>query len=315
MASVRIGVVLSAGGVRGVYAHTGFLQALSALRIEIAALAGCSAGAISGGIAASGGDLKRWSDAIAAVTPRQFWRPEGLPRLLWRLVVRQGRGWTGLATTDHAVAFFSRFLGARRFEDCRYPFHSLALSLLQGTKRLFSSGELAPRMMASAAVPVVYRPVELDGDLYTDGGLIDLSPLDAICCRHGLDALLVHHVSKRFQSLQTPAQLVGRRWAMGEILERLLSHQRPWYLGDGPLTFRRCRCGCEAAIVVVEPQLPDLRWPLTSGGPVVQAAARGQAVSLLRPHLAALCSDPRARLPRAADDPAARSFHARGCPS
>ena len=297
MAGSRVGAVLSAGGVRGVYAHTGFLQALRDLDLEVTALAGCSAGAICGGIAASGGDLEAWSRAIAGVQPSRFWRPEPLPRLLWRLAVRRGRGWTGLAPTRDAVAFFSPHLGATRFEDCAVPFHALALSLLTGRKRLFSRGALAPRMMASAAVPVIYQPVEIDDDLFTDGGLIDLSPLDAICCRHGLDALVVHHVSKRFQSLHTAEQLIERPWAMGEILERLLSHQRPWYLGDEPLGFRRCRCGCGAAIVVLEPQLPELRWPLTRGGPGIQAAARGQAMALLRPHLEALRTDPRRRLP------------------
>ncbi len=53
----RIGVVLSSGGVRGVYAHTGFLLALERLCTPIAASAGCSAGAVVGGVAASGGDL------------------------------------------------------------------------------------------------------------------------------------------------------------------------------------------------------------------------------------------------------------------
>lgn len=45
--SVRIGVVLSSGGVRGVYAHTGFMQAINNLGIRIDASAGCSAGVIA----------------------------------------------------------------------------------------------------------------------------------------------------------------------------------------------------------------------------------------------------------------------------
>ena len=56
----RVGVVLSSGGVRGVYAHTGFLLALEQLGIPIAAAAGCSAGAVVGGVAASGTDLRAW---------------------------------------------------------------------------------------------------------------------------------------------------------------------------------------------------------------------------------------------------------------
>lgn len=90
-AAARIGVVLSSGGARGVYAHTGFLQALADLGIPITAATGCSAGAVVGGIAASGADLETWSATLARLDPRRFWRPDAWPRLLWRLIVRRGR--------------------------------------------------------------------------------------------------------------------------------------------------------------------------------------------------------------------------------
>lgn len=54
-----IGIVLSSGGIRGIYAHTGFLLALQRLGIPIAAATGCSAGAVVGGIAASGTNQKK----------------------------------------------------------------------------------------------------------------------------------------------------------------------------------------------------------------------------------------------------------------
>jgi len=65
--SIRIGVVLSSGGGRGVYAHTGFLSALEELGIEITVISGCSAGALVGGVYASGTSLDQWSESIANV--------------------------------------------------------------------------------------------------------------------------------------------------------------------------------------------------------------------------------------------------------
>lgn len=162
----RIGVVLSSGGARGVYAHTGFLLALARLGIPIAAAAGCSAGAVVGGIAASGADLIAWSDALARVDRRRFWTPDPWPARLWQFVVKKGRGYTGLSGTETAMEFCRRQLAVQTFEECRYPFHALAVSLRQGRKVMFSHGELAPRMVASAATPVLYRPVEIDGDWY-----------------------------------------------------------------------------------------------------------------------------------------------------
>ncbi len=290
----RIGVVLSSGGARGVYAHTGFLRALAGLGVPIAAGAGCSAGAVVGGIAASGADLNAWSETLARVHRRRFWTPDPWPVFLWQLLVRQGRGYTGLSGTGAAMDFCREQLAVPSFEECRYPFHALALGLRQGRKVMFSSGELAPRMVASAAMPILYRPVAIGDDWYCDGALVDLAPMDAICCKHGLDALLIHHVATRQADIG--AMLRGR-WSMLGILERLLFRRRPWYLSEERLTFHRCPCHCGAAVIVIEPTLPELPWPMTEGGSAVQAATEAQALELLRPHLDALLSDPRNRLP------------------
>lgn len=307
--SCRIGVVLSSGGARGVYAHTGFLLALERLGVSISASAGCSAGAVVGGVAASGTSLQDWSQAIARVSQGEFWTPDSLPRLVWQLAVRRGRGYTGLSSAGAAISFCRRYLAVQTFEQCRYPFYAVAMSLGRGRKVVFSAGELAPRMMASAAMPALYRPVQIDGDFYCDGALVDLAPMDAICCRHRLDALIVHHVAQRYDQPGGIEEVLGRRWALAEISARLLFHRRPWYLSDDRLTLRRCPCGCGAAIVVLEPDLPELRWPLTERGPKVQQAALAQTLALLKPYADALLTDPRAGLPAVALDPAGSSAH------
>ena len=295
--TARIGVVLSSGGGRGVYAHTGFLLALERMGIDICASAGCSAGAVVGGVAASGTDLQQWVHTITQVARHEVWTPDSLPRFLWQMTVHRGRGYTGLSSADAAIDFCRRNLAVQTFGECRYPFYAVAVDLGRGHKVVFSAGELAPRMMASAAMPVVYRPVEIDGDYFCDGALIELAPMDAICCKHRLDAVIIHHVSQRLNEPGSLERALRRRWAMAEILGRLLYHQRPWYLSDERLTFRHCPDGCGAVVVVVEPDLPELHWPLTEGGPQVLEAAMAQTSELLQPHLDALRHDPRMRLP------------------
>jgi predicted acylesterase/phospholipase RssA len=295
--AARIGVVLSSGGGRGVYAHTGFLLALERMGIDIGASAGCSAGAVVGGVAASGTDLRQWAHTITHVARKEFWTPDSLPRFLWQMTVRRGRGYTGLSSAAAAIDFCRRNLAVRTFGECRYPFHAVAVDLGRGRKVVFSAGELAPRMMASAAMPILYRPVEIDGNYYCDGALIELAPMDAICCKHRLDAVIIHHVSQRLDEPGSLDRALRRRWAMAEILGRLLYHQRPWYLSDERLTFRHCPDGCGAVVVVIEPDLPELRWPLIEGGPRVLETAMAQISELLQPHLDALRTDPRSRLP------------------
>ena len=194
------------------------------------------------------------------------------------MTVRRGRGYTGLSSADAAIDYCRRHLAVPTFDECRYPFYAVAVSLGQGRKVVFSSGELAPRMMASAAMPVLYRPVKIDGEYYCDGALIELAPMDAICCKHHLDAVIIHHVSQRLDEPGSLDRALHRRWAMAEILSRLLYHQRPWYLSEERLTVRRCPDGCGAVVVVIEPDLPELRWPLTDGGPRVLEAGEGADV-------------------------------------
>jgi hypothetical protein len=153
-------------------------------------------------------------------------------------------------------------------------------------------------MVASAAMPILYRPVKIDGDLFCDGALIDLAPMDAICCKQSLNVVIVHHVSRRSPTGTAGLEeTLSRPWTMIELLNRMLFHQRPWYLADDPISFQRCPCGCGAVVIVLEPQLAPLEWPLTEGGSLIIESTKSRIHSLLKPYYRDLISDPRNRLP------------------
>jgi len=289
----KVGVVLSSGGGRGVFAHTGFLLALEKLGMEIGAIAGCSAGALVGGIYASGSDIRVWEKTIAQVQTKEYWTPDSWWRLFWQMLAHRGRGYTGLSDNKAAIEFIRRNLSAPTFETCRIPFYSLATNLTQGTKTLFSSGDLASRIMASAAMPVLYRPVNIEGELFCDGATIELSSPEAICCRHHLDALIVHHVAGNREGPESLQHALQKPWTLVEILNLLLYRNRPWYLSNQALAFHHCRCGCGIPVLVVEPNLPELIWPLSKGGVEVQLSAKQQAEELLGPHIEMLQTDPK----------------------
>lgn len=286
----RIGIVLSSGGVRGVYAHTGFLLALEKMGIDIQAVTGCSAGAVVGGIYASGANLQEWANVLKDIKSTRFWRPVWF-RLLWSLLFQQGRGCTGFSSTDAAKEFCVEQLKVQTFEECEYPFHTLAVNVTTGQKTIFSEGSLASCMVASAAIPMLYQPVEIKGEFYSDGALIDLAPTDAICCHYNLDILIIHHVAQRSEGSNSLQQVMKQPWTMIEIMNRLLYRQRPWYLSDKPLTLRRCPCGCDALVIVIEPTLPTLEWPVTQNGFNVLHSARQQTDALLEPYLEVLKDD------------------------
>lgn len=283
---------MSAGGVRGVYAHTGFLQAIESLDVPIAAVAGCSAGSIVGGIYASGTPLHQWVDSLSHLKAENFWQPGSWGKTIWQILANRGQNFTGISATAAAMDFCRSQLAVERFDQCQIPFHALATSLTDGGKIFFSEGELAPRITASSSIPLLYRPVQIDGKFYCDGGVIDLAPTDAICCKHNLDVLLVHHVATRKRGFRGVKKTGPNSWPMVEILDTLLFRTRPWYLSDHAITFRNCPCGCRALIVVLEPNLLELPWPQTELGQTVQHQAMSQAKTLLDPYIEALCNNP-----------------------
>lgn len=282
--NIRIGVVLSSGGSRGVFAHTGFMSALSELGIKVRAIAGCSAGALVGGILASGTTLEDWQRSLAQVTPKDYWQPDPWYQFLWNMIIRKGRGYTGLSRTDYTINYIRQNLSASTFESCKIPFYSLTYNLSLGKKALLSSGELALSIMASAAMPLLYRPVNINGHLYTDGALIELSPPEAICCKHDLDVLLVHHASVHREGRNGLQHALQHNWSLVEILYLLLYNKRPWFLSEEAITFNYCRCGCGAKIISIEPRLPELQWPVSEGGGHIKDAALGQSLELLVKH-------------------------------
>lgn len=223
----RIGIVLSSGGVRGVYAHTGFMRALQELDIHFDAIAGCSAGAIVGGILASGTSLDNWSHSLDRMTQKDFWQPDSILKFMHSHLLDKGRGYMGLSSTDPARNLTINNLSVKTFEECKVPFYSLAINLSDGEKTVFATGELAPRIVASAAVPILYEPVIIDGHLYSDGALIDFAPTDAICCKHKLDVVIVHHVAQNNEVTGDFNKLKQQPWALLEIANRLLFRAVP----------------------------------------------------------------------------------------
>ncbi|RRW34778.1 patatin-like phospholipase family protein, partial [Stutzerimonas stutzeri] len=63
--SKRVALVLGSGGARG-YAHIGVIEELEARGYEIACIAGCSMGAVVGGIYAAGklDEYRAWIESL-----------------------------------------------------------------------------------------------------------------------------------------------------------------------------------------------------------------------------------------------------------
>ena len=168
----QLGLALSGGGARGI-AHLGVLAALDELRLPVGALAGVSSGAIAGVFYAAG------------FPPREILRLLLATNLF--SLTRPAFSRYGLLHLDAVAQLIARHLGPKaNFEDLNVPVTLVATDLLAGESVYFNSGPLLAPLLASSAVPIVYRPVEHLGRQLVDGGLLNNLPVEPLLAQPDL---------------------------------------------------------------------------------------------------------------------------------
>lgn len=176
---IRIGLALGGGAVRGA-AHIGVLDVLDQAGLQPAIITGSSAGALVGALYASG--MSPAEIATVAQTLR------------WVRLVRPGLTRKALFETSKLGLFLENTLGAVKFEDLPLPFAAVACDLTTGREVVMRSGPVASAILASAAIPGVFPPVERDGHLLVDGGLVTMVPA-ALARRMGAEIVIAVDVS------------------------------------------------------------------------------------------------------------------------
>ncbi|RMG87250.1 MAG: hypothetical protein D6714_02780 [Bacteroidetes bacterium] len=167
----EIGLVLSGGGVRGA-AHIGLLKVLEAHGLEPTRLAGSSAGAMVGALYAAGYKPDEILD---------FFRKNTNDIFKWTYFSRRK---PGILDAEKYAEMFSPWLSDfKTFEDLHKELHICVTDVLQGRVRFFSSGELVRPILASAAIPGVFTPVEIGEDWYVDGGTMNNFPVEPLIGR------------------------------------------------------------------------------------------------------------------------------------
>jgi NTE family protein len=165
-----VGLALSSGAAKGL-SHIGVIQVLEENGIEIDVVAGSSMGAYVASIWNAGKNGAQLEEVAREMESRwAFWSliDPALPP-------RQGfvRGFAVKRRLQKSI-------GNIRFAELVRPLHVIATNLATLERIVFSSGEVADAVHASIAVPGVCVPVELDGEVYVDGGIVDPMPVDVL---------------------------------------------------------------------------------------------------------------------------------------
>ena len=158
----KVGIALSGGGARG-FAHLGVLKALEEKGIKPDIISGTSAGAIAGVYIASG----KSPDEVHEIIKKR--------KLIDFVQVRMPR--TGLLNLEKLRNSLSEQISVNKIEDLELPFIVAVSDIVNGKIKYFDKGPLVKLVQASASIPVLFAPVEIDGLLYSDGGLFDNLPV------------------------------------------------------------------------------------------------------------------------------------------
>ena len=193
----RIGVAFGGGSARGL-AHVGVIRWFEEHRIPIDLAAGTSMGALVGGIFATGlnadeldqllgamdwdalfsnstfpfKNIRRKTDARAYPSYIEFGLKKGIVAP------------PSLNSGEQVERFLARITAAysdvERLDDLPTPFRTVAVDLVTASQFIFDKGPLATAMRASMSLPLIFPPVDRDGYVLVDGGLLNNVPADVV---------------------------------------------------------------------------------------------------------------------------------------
>ena len=176
-----IALALSSGGARGL-AHIGVIEELEAQGYHITSMAGCSMGALIGGVYAAG-KLEEFRDWMKTIDKKKMLELTDFSLSLNHLV----KG-------TRIIKAIMVFVPDVRIEDLPIPYCAVATDWISGREVVIDKGSLFEAIRASISLPTFYEPVRRDGMILIDGGVVNPIPMNRVQ-RHEGDLLVGVDVS------------------------------------------------------------------------------------------------------------------------
>jgi NTE family protein len=213
----RCAWVLSGGGVYGAE-QVGMMRALVEAGHAPELISAVSVGALNGAALAADPDLAG-IERLEAV-----WRSaesrDLFPGSRFEKAMAMVRRRESICDNSGMKRLIERSVRVEVFEDLRIPFFVTATELNTGAHRTFSSGPIRNVLLATTALPGVFPPVDVDGALMVDGGLVSNIPTaPAVAARP--ERLFVLDVSKPLG--RTPATPLGMIFHAFQITRHLVA--------------------------------------------------------------------------------------------
>lgn len=217
----KIGLVLSGGGARG-FAHIGVLRVLEENHIPVDYIGGASMGGLIGAMYAMGktpDEIERlvnsldWEKLLQTSPPLEnlsFRRKEDRRNIPSPLILR-GKANNlqlpnALSSGQEIGLLFDRetlaYASVGNFDALPIPFRTVATDMVRGESIELKSGSLSQALRATMSFPAVFAPIEIDGRLLADGGLVNNIPTDVVKAM-GADILIVVNIEATLDSRES----------------------------------------------------------------------------------------------------------------
>jgi NTE family protein len=208
-----VALALGAGGAKGL-AHIGAIEELEAQGFRITAIAGCSMGALIGGIHAMG-KLDIYRDWVCSLD-----KFDVLKLVDWSFSFSGG----GLIKGEKLIGTLLDLIGDTRIEELPIAFTAVATDIEREREVWLTRGSLFDAVRASIAIPTLFRPHSINGRLLVDGALLNPVPVTPLI-RDPADYVIAVSIDGPADT-NTPIEISASdapaKRGIGRLLSRLL---------------------------------------------------------------------------------------------
>ncbi|NKI26473.1 patatin [Arenibacter sp. 6A1] len=224
---LKVGLVLSGGGAKGL-AHIGVLKVIEEAGVRIDYIGGTSMGAIIGALYASGYSAAAL-DSIFRTTDFNYLIQDNLPRSAKTFYEKEDseryaltlpfNGFKvsipqaisgGQSVYNEFVRLLYHVRDVKDFSKLQIPFFCMATDVETGEEVLLNKGYLPEAILASGTFPSLFKPVEIDGRVLVDGGVVNNYPIQEVR-NMGADIIIgvdVQHGLSDREALQTATEIL-----------------------------------------------------------------------------------------------------------
>jgi NTE family protein len=222
MGKKEVAFVLGGGGHLGAH-EVGMLRALLERGIAPDLVVGTSVGALNGAAVAA-------EPTVAAVARlaevwSQIERSDAFDGSILGRLATLARSRTHLHESQQLRRLLTESLPVGRIEDLAVRFECVAACIETASERWFAAGPLVDAVLASSAVPGILPPVEIDGEHFLDGGIVNSIPVGR-AVELGAAVIYVLHVGRLDRPLEAP------RWPWEVALVAFEIARRHRFVGD-----------------------------------------------------------------------------------